>query len=49
MGLIYLAKNKINGHMYVGKTSHSLETRKRGHLYDAIIRGRNTAFKSPGN
>ena len=44
MGLIYLAKNKINGHMYVGKTSHSLETRKRGHLYDAIIRGRNTAF-----
>lgn len=44
MGLIYLAKNKINGHMYIGKTSNSLETRKQGHLYDATVRGRNTIF-----
>lgn len=44
MGLIYLAKNKTNGHMYIGKTSHSLEIRKQGHLYDATVRGRNTIF-----
>lgn len=44
MGLIYLAKNKTNGHMYIGKTTYSLETRKRGHLYDATTRLRNTAF-----
>lgn len=44
MGLIYLAKNKENGHMYIGKTNGSLEVRKQGHLYDATKRHRNTAF-----
>lgn len=44
MGLIYLAKHKENGHMYIGKTSRGLEVRKQGHLYDATVRKRNTAF-----
>lgn len=44
MGLIYLAKHKENGHMYIGKTSRSLEVRKQGHLYDATVKKRNTAF-----
>ena len=31
MGLIYLARNKVNGKCYVGKTKRTLAARRRGH------------------
>lgn len=35
MGLIYMAKNKINGHMYIGKTDYTLEKRKKQHIQES--------------
>ncbi len=32
MGLIYLAKNKINGKVYIGQTIKTLDARKKGHI-----------------
>jgi group I intron endonuclease len=34
-GIIYIATNKINEKVYIGQTTMTLETRKRGHLYHA--------------
>lgn len=34
-GIIYLARNKLNGKCYVGKTHKSLEEGKKRHQYDA--------------
>jgi hypothetical protein len=31
-GIIYLVRNKINNKIYIGKTTYSLEKRKREHL-----------------
>jgi group I intron endonuclease len=31
-GLIYLVKNKVNGKIYIGQTTKTLDIRKRGHI-----------------
>jgi len=31
MGIIYCARNKVNGKLYIGKTNHTLEWRKKKH------------------
>lgn len=33
--IIYKATNKINGKMYIGQTTHTLEWRKKKHLQDS--------------
>lgn len=43
MSLVYLVVNKINGHMYIGKTSQTLKERRRKHYIDSK-RGRQSAF-----
>ena len=43
MGLVYLAKNILNGKCYVGKTVHSLGERRKGHQGRSLS-GSNTHF-----
>jgi len=42
-GCVYLARNKINGKLYVGKTICKLRKRQREHRHDAL-RGRVTGL-----
>jgi hypothetical protein len=34
-GIIYIAKNKVNGKCYVGQTTKGLNRRRRDHIWDA--------------
>lgn len=43
MGIIYSATNVVNGKMYIGRTVHSIEERKRGHEY-SVRYGSQTLF-----
>ena len=46
MNLIYLARNKINGKVYIGQTSVSLNERKGNHRLLALSRGSKNHFHS---
>lgn len=37
--VIYCVTNTVNGKKYVGKTSHTLAFRMKGHVYDALSKG----------
>ena len=43
-GIIYMAKNKTNGKMYIGKTIRSLKYRMIEHKYVCYTKGLNTHF-----
>jgi len=42
----YVAKNNINGHVYIGKTTVYYPYRKRQHLHEAFVKGAKTCFHS---
>lgn len=42
--VIYCVTNTVNGKKYVGKTSHALAFRMKGHVYDALSKGSRYAF-----
>jgi predicted GIY-YIG superfamily endonuclease len=33
--LVYKAENKLNGNLYIGKTTRSLEERRNGHISES--------------
>lgn len=42
--VIYCVTNTVNGKKYVGKTSHTLAFRMKGHVYDALSKGSKIRF-----
>lgn len=42
--VVYVAKNKINGKCYIGKTNRSLEIRKKEHLNEALCKNSSRYF-----
>lgn len=42
--IIYIARNKINGKCYVGKTTYSFESRKKAHIRESLVEAPKTHF-----
>ena len=44
MGFIYKVTNTVNGKLYIGQTSRTIEVRWREHIHDAIKRNNKSSF-----
>ena len=45
MGCVYKATNKLNGKIYIGMTSNTMEHRRQQHIYASSSNGKKYAFQ----